>query len=1201
MFTHFLWFEIRYWLRSWMLWIFFLVIGLMIFGAVSTPNITIGGALENTYRNAPFVIENFYSIICLLTLLMTTAFVNAAASRDFAYNTSQLLFTTPLRKFDYLGGRFLGSTLVSVIPLLGVSAGILVAKYMPWVDPERWGPVAWSAHLRGILVFAVPNTLFIAAIIFAIAVLTRSTITSFIGALLLLVGYAVAQALTTDLQHETLAALLDPFAIRTFALATKYWTVADKNHLSLGFTGLLLWNRIIWVSVGVLIFGFAYSWFRFEERSSKKRPKVTEEVEAAVAPFTPTEASREFGTAAQWTQFWGATKIEFKSLIKTTSFIVIAIAALLNCVPTLIFSATEGYGNTSLPVTYRILELIASSLYLFLIIMITYYAGVLVWEDRDTHIDEISDATPYREWTAYAAKFIALMSSLVIILALVLCVGILVQFFHGYHRYQIGLYFSTLFGVDLSGFVFLAVLAFFIHVISPNKYIGYFGYIAFLFANIFIWRPLHVASYMVQFGTQPNMTYSDFFGFAPYLKAWLWFTLYWALFCILMVTASILLWQRGREMAVRNRLRDARHRFRGFLRSLAIVGAIAFIGVAGWVYYNTKVLNTVRAENDQDRLSADYEKTYKQYAKQPLPRITDVKFAIDLYPESRNMEMRGEQTIQNETDQPLREIHFSLDPNYDTQIDLGGARLIHDDRRLYYQIYELDTPLQPGESRLMHFSVNTHTRGFENSVSNLSILQNGTFFNGTIAPQIGYQPSNELTDRNKRKRFGLKPQDPMPALERDCTADCRNTYISNNSDWVNVETTISTSPGQIAIAPGSLEREWTENGRPYFHYKLDHSSLNFYSFLSADYVVARDEWNGVKIEVYYLKEQPWNVPNMLRSVRKSLEYYTQNFGPYPHKEARIIEFPRVASFAQAFPGTMPYSESIGFIANLEHPDDIDMVFYVVAHEMAHQWWAHQVVGANMQGATVLSETLAQYSALMVMEKEYGPDAMRKFMQYEMDNYLRSRGTELLKERPLLTVESNQGYIHYRKGSVVMYYLREMIGEEGVNRALRKVLKQYGYAPPPYPTSYALVDALGEQTPPQYQYLIKDLFYDITLFSNRALSATARKRPDGKYDVTVEVEAHKFKADDQGNEKEVPVDDWIEVGALAAPAKRKKYGDVLYRERMHMTTGVATYTFTTDTLPDKAGIDPLFLLIDRIPDDNLKRVTLEETNARDVRR
>src|SRR5258705_7352820 len=195
----------------------------------------------------------------------------------------------------------------------------------------------------------------------------------------------------------------------------------------------------------------------------------------------------------------------------------------------------------------------------------------------------------------------------------------------------------------------------------------------------------------------------------------------------------------------------------------------------------------------------------------------------------------------------------------------------------------------------------------------------------------------------------------MPALERNCDAHCRNTYLSNNSDWVSVETVMRTSPDQIAVAPGSLVKEWTENGRRYFQYKLDHDSLNFYSFISARYEVAREEWNGVKIEVYYDTDHARNVPKMLKSIRKSLEYYTQNFGPYAHKQARIIEFPRIASFAQAFPGTMPYSESIGFIANLEHPDDIDFVFYVVGHEMAHQWWAHQVVGANMQGATLLSE------------------------------------------------------------------------------------------------------------------------------------------------------------------------------------------------------------------------------------------------------
>jgi hypothetical protein len=172
----------------------------------------------------------------------------------------------------------------------------------------------------------------------------------------------------------------------------------------------------------------------------------------------------------------------------------------------------------------------------------------------------------------------------------------------------------------------------------------------------------------------------------------------------------------------------------------------------------------------------------------------------------------------------------------------------------------------------------------------------------------------------------------------------------------------------------------------------------------------------------------------------------------------------------------------------------------------------------------------------------------------------------------------------------------MIGEDAVNRALRKVILQYAYGPPPYPTSYALVDALREQTPPNLQYLIKDLFEDITLFSNRTLEARAVKRADGKYDVTINVEARKFKADAEGKETEVPVDDWIDIGAFAKPASGKKYGDTLYRERRHITQRDSSFTFTTAALPEKAGIDPFALLIDRIPDDNLKNVTMESGPA-----
>jgi hypothetical protein len=173
----------------------------------------------------------------------------------------------------------------------------------------------------------------------------------------------------------------------------------------------------------------------------------------------------------------------------------------------------------------------------------------------------------------------------------------------------------------------------------------------------------------------------------------------------------------------------------------------------------------------------------------------------------------------------------------------------------------------------------------------------------------------------------------------------------------------------------------------------------------------------------------------------------------------------------------------------------------------------------------------------------------------------------------------------------MYYLKEMIGEEAVNRALRKVLGQYGYAPPPYPTSYALVDALRTETPPNLQYLIKDLFEEITEFSNRTLAARATRRSDGQYEVTIDVDAHKFTAGAKGNETEVPVDDWIEIGAFAKPPKGKKYGKVLHRERIQMKSGRATYRFVVAEEPDKAGIDPFLLLVDRVPSDNLKAVDI----------
>lgn len=1186
-------FEIRYWLRSWMLWIFLLLIGLAIFLAVSTDEVQIGVALSNTYHNAPFVIENYYAIMGLLTLLMATAFVNSAAIRDFNNNTSQIIFSTRLKKSDFLIGRFAGSVVISVIPMLGISLGILLAKYMPWVEPERWGPVLLSAHLKGILLFAIPNTFFMAAVLFAIAVIARNEIISFAGALVMLVGYIVGDALVQDIRHERIAAILDPFGIRTFGLFTKYWTIAEKNSVSAGFDGLLLWNRLLWIGVAVAIFAVAYWRFDFSEKRSRRKKRAIEAPDTSIAVTSLPEVR---GRNATWPKFVESLKIHMLGMLRSTFFIVIMIAALANTIPTMALSAGEGYGLQTLPVTYWIVDIIRGSLYLFTVIVITYYAGVLVWKDREERMDEIVDATPTPEWISYATRIVTLVVMVTLIQAVALFAGVIVQIAHHYHRFQFSLYADELLGRDLSLFIFLAVLAFVIHSVAPNKYIGYFAYVAYLAFAAFAWKPLNVATLMVQFPFRPDITYSDFFSDRPYRPAWDWFTLYWLFFSGLLVVASVMFWPRGKQDRWKDRVHVAGLRFKGAWRAAALACAVCFLATGAWIFYNTKVLNPLYGPQDNDRRQADYEKTYKRFEKTPLPRVRSIKYAIDIYPAKRNMTMEADEVIYNPYKTPLNEIHFTLDRKYDSAITIPGAELSKDDQQLGYRIYHFTSPLQPGESRTIHFSVASKNRGFENELSNVEIMPNGTFFNNTVAPIIGYNPDNELQDSVKRRKYGLTEVDLMPALERNCTADCMDNYLPGRSDWVDVDSIVSTTPDQIAIAPGSLIKEWQQNGRRYFQYKLDHEALNFYSFLSGTYQVDREQWNGISLEVYYLRQDPWNVPRMMNSMKKSLAYYTTNFGPYFQKEARIIEFPRVASFAQAFPGTMPYSERIGFIANINKPDDIDFVFYVVAHEMGHQWWAHQVVGANMEGATLLSETLAQYSALMVMEKEYGRDMMRKFLTYETDNYLRSRGRERLQEHPLLTVEANQGYVHYRKGSAVLYYLKEMIGEDAVNRALRKVIQEYAYQPPPYPTSYALLDALREQTPPQLQYLLKDLFEDITIFSNRTEEATAQKRSDGKYDVTIKVEAHKYKSDPKGNETEVSLDDYIDIGAFAKPADGKKYGATLYRERVHMTQKDATFTFVTNSLPEKAGIDPFALLIDRVPDDNTKTVTLESGTA-----
>jgi hypothetical protein len=559
---------------------------------------------------------------------------------------------------------------------------------------------------------------------------------------------------------------------------------------------------------------------------------------------------------------------------------------------------------------------------------------------------------------------------------------------------------------------------------------------------------------------------------------------------------------------------------------------------------------------------------------------------VDVFPETTppSLRARGTYALRNQGAEPIEAVYVTL-PEW-TSFDLlrvGSTRepTRRDAARGFYT-FELERPLQPGETTELQFDIPHRPRGFTNEEPPTAIVNNGTFYSSfDEQPVIGYQKSRELALDNARKNYGLAPREGM-ADPSDMRARM-NTYVSSDADWVNFRANVSTAADQIALAPGYLQREWTEGGRRHFEYAMDSPILNLFSVQSARYQVKRDRWRDVVLEIYYHAGHEFDLERMMQGMKDALGYCSSQFGPYQHRQLRIVEFPRYQRFAASFPNTVPYSEAIGFIAKVDPTDteDVDYPYYVTAHEVAHQWWAHQAIGGDVQGATMLSESMSQYTALMVMKAAFGEAKMKRFLRYELDRYLTGRGLERRKEVPLARVEE-QDYIYYSKGSLAMFALQDYIGEEKVNRAARAFLDAVKFQRPPYTTSLELLGFIRQQAPPELAYLIDDMFENITLFDNRATSAKYRKLADGRYELKLALSVSKRRADELGTEHDVPLSDLVEVGVL------DEEGVAVALEKRWVDTPNPELTLILAAPPALAGVDPLNKLIDRNPSDNVVR-------------
>ncbi|HEX6913156.1 MAG TPA: M1 family aminopeptidase, partial [Longimicrobium sp.] len=855
------------------------------------------------------------------------------------------------------------------------------------------------------------------------------------------------------------------------------------------------------------------------------------------------------------------------------------------CVVFMLITGTEIgsiYGTRTYPVTYQVLELLSSSFVLFLIVIITIYAGELVWEERETGSAQIHDSLPVPGWVPFAAKTLALVAMVAVLLAVAMVTGMLIQAARGYFRFEPGLYARELFGLFLPMFVLMIVLSVTVQSLANHKYVGHLVIILYWVLSPFLYFA-GLDHNLFHYSSTPETFYSDMNGYGHTLGPWAWYMAFWAGVAVLLAILSNLFWVRGMEGGRRWRVRLARARFTRPVLVSTLAAAALILGTGGFIVHNTVVLNDWETADESSRVTAEYERMYKQYESLPMPEISAATLEVDIFPASRDLRMRGVYRLVNRTGTPIRQIHVDLLNTLEIRrMELGvpAQKTISDDEKGYHA-FRLARPLAPGDSTELRFDLAHVTRGFENEPSFFPVVQNGTFFDSHYLPGIGYNAEGELTDEGERERRGL-PVRPRARPIDDPRGLARN-FVSRDADWIDFRVTLSTSADQVALAPGRLEREWRQGGRRYFAYRMDVPMLNFYSFLSARYAVRKAEWKGVEIEVFHHPGHAYNVDRMIDAVKKSLDYYARAFGPYQHRQVRIVEFPRYGDFAQSFAGTIPYSEGIGFIADVTN-DDIDYPFFVTAHEVAHQWWGHQVAPADVQGAAMLSETLAEYSALMVMEKRYGRGQIGRFLRHELDGYLQGRTAERLGEMPLALVE-NQQYIHYNKGALAMYALRDFVGEAAVNGALRAFLEETRNATGPYPTSRDLLRHLRAATPDSLRYLVEDLFETVTLWDLRATRAEGTELPDGRYEVRLTVSARKLRASPLGEETEVPMDDFVEIGLFG-----RDEDEPVYRVKERFTGRPRTFRIVVDERPVRAGIDPLHKLIDRDLDDNVVDVT-----------
>ncbi|GAB4233807.1 MAG: M1 family aminopeptidase [Ekhidna sp.] len=1148
--------EIQYWLKKPVTYffgaIFFSFAFLMFAGSAGLFDPHAEDEQLREQINSAYSINFILQYLNKLLVVLLPTIVGASIYKDFKYRVHSVVFTYPINKVAYLTSKITASFLVVLFITLGVLLAMIAVEFLPGLDPAKMGTFQIQGYVYSLVLYIIPNLFFVCSIVVAVVLFFRNIYAAFLASLIPFLLQLIFENAFAG--SNVWLALTDPFAQNSLVYYTKDWTILEKNHAALPLGTMIIYNRIIWLTISVFLFIITIRSFKLHENLpsyfSFKGFRKEKAVDSSFQKDTALTFDQINFTQNQYHRlktFWHLSSTGFLHIIKSPIFIIISILAIL-AMAFAVNRVTQSGDMILLPLT-KVILLVPSAFYsIICLMMIFIYTGLMINREKNARINQLIDTTPTPYFILWISKLFAVIKVEVLLMVLFMVSGIFIQVTQGYYQFEIDLYLKHLFVFILIPLVIWTVAAFFIHTIIENLYVG-------LIVLLFGWIGLEgfpqvgLSSYLVRFNSPPSVSYSDLNGYGISDNAFFWVEGYWLCFAILLMAVVHLLWPYGIQVSLIKRLERSGKRLSKPLLIVVLSALLCMIFIGSTIY---------NGEQNKLNLSSyslkDFREKFKHFEQTKSPKIRSLNASIDIYPEKQSFAAKGTYLIENPWDSLIDTllIKTGFDEVSGFDLDRAYEEIDRDDFMKFYVIRLLE-PLKKGDQLIMSFTIESKRNSlFER---NSAVLENGTFIKHDVFPRLGYTFSEEYPS----------PTDSLSRLYH---------YQSTDSDLIDISLTIGTKGNQYAIGPGKLIRKWEQNGRNNFSYQTSEPVKFSFGVNSGEFRHSKHDIGNKTLEVY--SHHVSNIPVIREAISQTLSFQEKYFGNYSYPELRVIEFPdSEGSYSTAFVNNIPISE-IRFVSNSDKTKKkTDLSFYVPAHELIHHWWGSKLVPARAKGATMLTESITEYLTLQVYAKQYGQDQATNFLKLQHQRYWNGHNKEAGTEPPLYLVESHQQYISYGKGTVVLNGLSHLIGKEEFMQLLADFLDTYSTDEPPYPTSLDFIDHLQAYTPDSLDTFINSQLTTVSWFESKVESTGHKNSADGKYVVTLEINTSKFEIASDGSSKEpynVKPDDWMQIGFY------NQNEELISLDWVSVESNSTVLNKTLEEKPSKVVLDPNHLLL-----------------------